>query len=195
MEYYNETLRMKVNYAIDYKDGRYIDHYRTVKLSPKTDSKKVKEVDTKNMGEELVFKGSYLGNTSLVIEDCKIASSFPYKVYQCTDNKCKDNKYQFNSPTTGNATTLVRLKYKLTYDNSLLDTRYFVKDFITRFGKMTFEYNEKTHNPTISYSEEQLPSNDYLFLSTHDRIKDAENIALEFNIRGKSYKYKLECSQ
>ena len=195
MEYYNANLKMKINYAIDYKDGKYIDHYRTIKLNPKADRNKVKDVATKKMGEELVFKDSYLGNTKLVIEDCKIASSFPYKVYQCNDNKCTDNNYLFNSPTTGNATTLVRLKYKLTYDNSVLDSRYFVKDFITRFSKLSFEYNGKTHNPAISYSKEQLPSNDYLFLSTHDRIKEANNITLNFNIRGNSYKYKLECSK
>ena len=195
MDYYNAKLKMKVNYAIDYKDGRYIDHYRTVKLDPKSDTNKIREMATKNMGEELIFKDSYLGNTKLVIENCQIASSFPYKIYQCTDNKCTDNHYQFNSPTTGNATTLVRLKYKLTYDKSILDSRYFVKDFITRFSKMTFEYNGKVHNPTILYSDEQLPSNDYLFLSTHDRIKDSTNITLNFNIRGRSYKYKLECSK
>ena len=195
MDYFNNEFKMKVNYAIDYKDGRYIDRYRTVTLDPKTDRNKLKEIATKNMGEELVFKGSYLGNTKLVIESCKIASSFPYKIFQCTDNKCTDNNYQFNSPTTNNATTLVRLKYKLTYDKTVLDSRYFVKDFITRFSRMSFEYHGKTHSPTILYSEEQLPSNDYLFLSTHDRIKDAENIVLDFNIRGNGYKYKLECSK
>ena len=195
MDYYNAKLKMKVNYAIEYKDGRYIDHYRTVKIEPNTDSNTVKNMDTKSMGEELVFKNSFLGNTKLVIENCQIASSFPYKVYQCTDNKCTDNNYQFNSPTTGNATTLVRLKYKLTYDKSVLDSRYFVKDFITRFSKLSFEVNGKTHSPTILYSDEQLPSNDYLFLSTHDRIKEASDIVLNFNIRGRNYKYKLECSK
>ncbi len=190
-EYYKTKLNMKFKYSVDYKDGKYNYHYRTVKLKPAYDEDKSKIVDSKTLGEELVFKDSYFGNTKLTITEYQIASSFRYKLHKCVERKCSDQTYIVKAPTnTQFDLSLMRLKYNLVLDKEKLGSDYTIDSFIARFATVSFVINGKTYNNRLVLKDESpYASNNYSFIQIRSRAMEAEKVTLKFNIRNKAYEY------
>ena len=193
-EYYENKIQFKILTNVDYKDKKgYNFHYCYVKLNPGEDEEENKVITTKKIGEELSFEGSYLGNTKLLIEDYKINDSFQYNVYQCQDSKCSEKVYFLNSPTDSSFDlSLMRIKYKISYDRNKFDSYYNVNDFVAKFANLKYVINGKEYdNRVILKDDSPYDSNNYSFIEVRSKAKGAEKVFLRFNIRNKIFDYVL----
>ena len=190
-EFYYDSFTLKCLYNMVYNKGELHYNYKKVKLSPKTFSSKQELVTTKNLGEELSFEGSLLGNTKIVIDDISINDKFDYNVIKCNTSGCINRKRTLYAITADKFDlTLLRIKYNISYDYNYLGKRYNNDLFISRLGSIRFEVNGKEYNNRLELVDvTPYYTGDYAFIQIRDKIKKADKIYLDFNVRDKKYTY------
>ena len=192
IEFYYEDFTLKYLYDITYdKNNEMKYEYKKVSLSPKTFNDEAKKVKTVNLGEELSFEDSVLGNTKITISSMSLNDIYYYDIYKCYNKKCEKTTKSVNAKTAEKFDlTLLKILYKIEYDYDTLGSKYTNNEFISKFCNIRFEVNGKEYNNRIDL-EDMTPyySNDYSLIQVRDKLKKAEKIYLDFYIRDKIYTY------
>lgn len=199
-EFYNNDLKFKYLYAIDIGLGNQADYkYRTVSLNEKeVNDFSDKSLSTTKLGEELVFKDSFFGNTKIKIKSMSLGNQFRSNEIKChKGNKCNETTNVFNpyKSTSSHDFTLMRLEYDLEFDEKF-GSEYFIDKFIANYGSIRFLVGEKeyTHKVVLedvisSSSNLSYINRNYTFLNVSDKLYKADEIYLDFTIRDKKYTY------
>lgn len=195
-EYFDDSFTFKYLYGYEYKDRVLEYKYKKVSLSPKTFAEERKQVATANLGEELSFEGSILGNTKITINNAKLNDTFFYNVTKCGNSNCVSSKKSVTAKTAEKFDlTLLRLNYKIDYDYDTLGKKYSNDLFISRFGSIRFEVNGKEYNNRLELDDvTPYYTKDYAIVQVRDKLKLADKIYLDFVIRDKVYTYVIKDS-
>lgn len=194
-EYYDNPFKLKYLYDVEVVNNQPEYKYRTVLIDPFefVASEEYEIVDTKNLGEELTFTDSLLGNTKIVIDEMDLSNKYTYKLVNCKNNNC--NQYVNVLTASTNRTyemTLMRLNYSITYD-SLMGEGYSVSSFIEKFGSIRFVVNGREYDSKIKlFDVTPYPSDHYVFLEVREKLNMAEKIYLDFTVRDKKYTYVIK---
>lgn len=193
-EYYNSDFLLKYLYDRSSKDGELKYKYKNVDLDVKEFSSEKKTSDTKKLGEELSFDGSLLGNTTIKINDYKIADTFYYNTVSCKKGSCNKKTYSIKPDISQSVDfSLLRLNYDIKYDYDKLGKNYYNDNFITQYGTIRFEIDGKMYNNRFTLvNKTPYANNNYAFVEVRSRIATADKIYLDFNIRDKVYTYILK---
>jgi len=196
IEYYSRLLKLRTLESLDYKEDKTTKfNFKTVRLSPVYDSDKTKKVDEKKLNEELVFKDSMLGNTSLTIKKAELADSFGYNVKHCIGTKCdQDSRFITASNKTSIALTVMRLEYDLKLDYKTLGQGYTANDFIARYGKIRYYIKGVKNDEALDHNivvKDLTPvyTNKISFIEVKNILKRATKVYLDFVIKDKEYSY------
>ena len=198
IESYNNSIRLRTLYSIQWKDGSTVFNYRTVRLSPKHDANKTTNVVEKSLGEEMSFEGSMLGKTTIKINDFEMNDSFTYRINKCVETKCStQSNFITASSNTGIALTVMRLNYEIKYDYNTLGKNYAVNDFLARFARIRYVIDGIKNNEALSHNIaiEDLTTiytNKVSFIEVKNVLKRADIIYLDFVIKDKVYTYKIK---
>ena len=140
------------------------------------------------------FEGSLLGNTKITINNMSINDIFYYNIVKCSYTGCINRTRSINAKTTETFDlTLLRLNYKIDYDYDTLGSKYTNDTFISKFGSIRFEINGKTYNNRLDLVDvTPYYTKDYALLQVRDKLKKADKIFLDFNIRDKVYTYVIK---
>lgn len=190
-EYIDNTLTLKYLDNLSYEEGELNYYYKKIKLSPKTFDSEIKKADTKYLGEEMNFSDTILGNTKLKINNIKLEDNFYYNIVKCANGECIKRINSINAKqNTQFDLTIMRLDLSLTFDKEKLGSTYYNSNFITQYGSIRFEINGKVYNNRIELMDvTPFTTNKYIFIQVRDKLKMADKIYLDFNIRDKSYTY------
>ena len=192
IEYYNDSFKLKYLYNTEYVDNELKYNYKIISLNPSNlDDNKSSQVSVVNLNDEMSFGGSILGNTKLVIEDVSLNDIFYYNITKCADSKCVTRNSSVNATDAGNFDlTLLRIKYKLDYDYDKLGQKYSNDLFFSKLGSIRFEVNGKEYNNRLELVDvTPYSTKDFSILEVRDKLKKADKIFLDFNVRGKIYTY------
>ena len=191
IEFYHDSFTLKCLYNVTYKDNELKFKYKKVRLSPETFKQEQELIRTKSLGEKLSFEGSLLGNTTIKINSISINDKFDYNVVKCNTSGCINRKKSIMIPTTDNFDlTLLRINYDINYDYSTLGQRYYNNLFFTKFGSIRFEVNGKEYNNRLELIDyTPYYTGNYAFVQIRDKLRKADKIYLDFNIRDKKYTY------
>ena len=192
VKYYYEDFQLKYLYDITYNSNRDINYeYKKISLAPKTFSNDKKTISTANLGEELSFAGSVLGNTKITIYDMSLNDIFYYNILKCYNKSCNVTTKSVMAKTTEQFDlTLLKLIYKVEFDYDTLGSKYTNNEFLSRFCSIRFIVNGKEYNNRLDLMDSTpYYTNDYSILQVRDKLKLAEKIYLDFNIRDKVYSY------
>lgn len=195
-EYYDESFKFKYLESLTYESNEMNYEYLKVKLSPTEFETEGKIVDTKQLGEELVFKDSIVGNSKLKINDIKINDNFYYKVVKCTKGNCINRTSAISAKQNDKFDlTVMRLNYDLVFDDEKLGKGYYNPDFIVDHGTIRFEINGKMHDNRIALVDvTPYMTNNYLYIVVRDKLKQADKIYLDLTLRDKVYTYIIKDS-
>ena len=191
IEFYYDNFTLKYLYNMSYDKDELKFNYKKVKLSPKTFEEGIKLISTETLGNELSFKGSLLGNTSIKINSVSLSDSFNYKIIKCNTSGCENRVKTITAITAEKFDlTLLRIDYELKYDYDSLGYKYNNDLFITKFGSIRFEVNGKEYNNRLELADvTPYHTGDYVFVQVRDKLKRADKIYLDFSIRDKKYTY------
>ncbi len=199
IEAYSKRLKLRTLYTAYYnKNGGAEYGYRSVRLNPELDKEKLTTVETKKLGEEMNFKDSILGNTTLKINDFKLSDTFYYNITNCNEESCRTAKSNITASAKQNVSlTIMRLNYNIKYDTEVTGTNYNVNDFITRFGRIRYVVNGIKENQAMNHNivlkdVTPLYTNKISFIEVKNVLNRADIIYLDFTIRDKVYTYILK---
>ncbi len=189
IEFYNDTFTLRHLKNVSFENNELNYEYKKVKLSPKEFSKKSQNVDTKYYDEELSLSGSILGNTKIKVDEVILNDYFLYNIRRCKKNACETvTKNITASKNESFDLTLMRMKLKINYDYDTLGRNYTNDKFIQEFGSIRFEINGKEYNNRLQLLDvTPFITNEYIFLQVRDKLKNADKIYLDLNIRDKVY--------
>ena len=189
IEYYNDTLILRHLKNVSFKDNELNYEYRKVKLKPKEFSDKATAVDTKDIKEEITLSGSTYGNTKVRVDEIKLSDNFLYNIKKCKNNSCET--FTNNLTASKNESfdlTLMRMKLNIDFDYETLGRNYTNDKFIQEFGSIRFEISGKEYNNRLQLLDvTPYVTNEYIFIQVRDKLKNADKIYLDLNIRGKVY--------
>lgn len=151
---------------------------------------KVKEA---NIGEELTFIPSPLGNSKLKIKDVKMEKSFNYESTHCVSGEC----YTQSNILTLQYTTVNKMLMKLSFDytkdsNINLINVNRLEDVIQSYGFLRYNYGGKTYNAELINKTPGNYKGKDLYYQVSDNVKKATKVDLVIRIRDKEYIYKLK---
>lgn len=166
----------------------------TVKLSPKEVTTNLDNVDA-NITQNMNFNDSTLGNVSITINSYELAPRFKFRYDYCISTSECMQSYEYIYPTLSGAYDKVLLKLNgyLDYDDNYLLTKNLF-EFIKKFGVIKYKISNKTYTNKVEIKQirpVKSKSSD-LFIEVNKDLMNAENIFLEFNIRGKKFVYNLK---
>lgn len=188
--YDSRSIYLRYLYDIEYKDSEMDFKYRTVKLKP-SEFNNPKVIEEKKLGEEIIFKDSLLGNTKLNIRNIRIEQNFLYKAKYCVNNDCI-TRYDSIVPNFNSTYDLsvMRIDYDLSFDRKYLGNRYKNNKFFEDHGSIRFVIKGKEYQHKINLKDiTPLPTLNYAFLEVRTRLKEAEKIYLDINVRNRIYTY------
>lgn len=194
IEFYNDSFKLNYLYNTVYEDNELHYNYKKISLTPKTFSDNQKQVEVKEIGEELSFEGSILGDTKITINSVNINDTINYDIFNCKNLKCLTTSKSVTAKTTENFDlSLMSLNYNISYDKNIFDNYYSNFLFFEKFGSIRFEINGKEYNNRIKLVD-VTPYNTkgYSIIQVRDKLKIADKIYLDFNIRDKVYTYILK---
>lgn len=173
---------------------RYMDNFKiyTVDITPRSLNKE-EEIMTSNIGDTVNFDKTILDNTTLTINSAEISDRFRYDYQLCFNDGC-NSYYEYLVPSTdNNASHLLKLNYDYTYDQDIEKINSLYK-FVKNFGKIKYLENDeyKVMNIPINEVKPKRAKSVDTYIELTDEVANSSNIIIEFNIRGKIYKYNVK---
>ncbi|NLM62883.1 MAG: hypothetical protein GX190_01030 [Mollicutes bacterium] len=180
-----------------YEKGKWIPKYVKVNLYPRNLDNIVK-TSYYNLGDEISFENSILGQTSIRIDDFKVARQHKLDYIFCVnDEECYDS-YEYIKPDIFNVhdKTIMYLNGSITWDEELAITPIVdVFEFINKFAKINYEVDGQLKQQTIELKKvkpQKVKKTNNYYIEVVSEIERADKIYLIFNIRDMTYIYKLE---
>ena len=170
-----------------------------VKLEPTKLYEEKETLTEAKLGEELNFKNSHLGNTTLKITDYEMRDRFTIRYLFCTKttNNCMDS-IEYLMPNLYNSNydkTLLKLNAEIHFDKNFVSAN--VKDiysFFSILGKIEYEIDGQKKTQDVYLGEvknAKIPEGTY-YLEVFREIKIADKIDLVFQVRNHTYRYSLK---
>lgn len=190
-EYENERFRFGylVGSKVDENVSEYI--YTKVALKPKEVVEDKEVTKTAKLNEPLTFQDSVFGNTTLTVKSSSFSNSYLYHYHTCENQKCTDTT-NYLAPTTntlGYATTIMRIEYDLNFDDKIKN--HDLASFISKYSSISYVVNGTEYDSERTIFKEITPIYipGYSYFEVVDRVERAEQVYLNFKIRGKKYRY------
>lgn len=217
MPYYGKEIKAKTNndyvllYSISKKDinksctlkvlneatnnkGKMVTKYSKIKLTPVVINK-VNKIKTVNVGQNINFTNSNIGNSLLQIKSYTHTNSYTYSYEYCYNaGNCTTKNGIVSAKSTAGSTgsSLIVLDYELDLDKNtsyakhILNDSEFFEDFIT---VSTYNGNEETEVLTTNVTPKDLQNK--LILQVDGNIDYSKETYLNIVIRNKKYSVKL----
>ena len=130
--------QMRIYSGVDNKNGKIIPRYKTINIKPKNI---IKEIDMGNteIGKEILFEDTFLGNTKYKLKKFEIADSYTYEYEYCHKSKECINLRKTLVPTSGNV--LLIFKDEISWDENSPYYQNKTIDFYKHFTKLTYTYS------------------------------------------------------
>ena len=195
IEYYSRVLKMKTVNYVEYKEGKVVFNYRTVRLSPIYDSNKTKTVREVRIKEDLSFKESLLGNTVLNISKVDLSDIFSYNVKHCKGSICNTESRFVSAPNYSNVSlTVMRIQYSLKLDYEKLGKGYTSNDFLARYGKIRYyisgiKNDQALYHNIVIKDLTPVNTNKISFIEVKSILERATKVYIDFSIKDKVYSY------
>lgn len=154
---------------------------------------KINETIKVNIGEELNFVDSNLGNTKITLSNPVISNQYIYKYEQCVNNVCNIYQDIINLDYKKNNSTLMILDYKYEIDNKIpfYGVSQKANKFIETFMKIKYkENNEIVYAKVYDVTPNKLDGK--IAIETTNKIKNSDLLELSFIIRNKEYIIKVK---
>ena len=189
-------MELKFNDSISFVKGEIGAKNIYVRLKP-VDLTKVGQTFEKKLGDVLSFEDTYLGSSSIKIDNFEINNKFKVDYKYCYRNdKCIDSSEYVSASATGNYfKTLLKLSGNFIIDSSNnIKNIYDIRSFLNSFGVISYEIDGQWKYVKID-SNVIKPTNakveDY-FIEVPIDVKNASHVNLIFNVRNNSFKYTLK---
>lgn len=190
----NEYL-IKILEGLDYKAGQVSSRYKNIKLNPKKiDS--ITEEDNLSIGKIANFKNSFLGYTTLKIDNYSLSNTYTYDYTYCySTNNCQTLKDKITTNVSGiiEKTTLLILNGEYSVDlNTIYGSHLKLESkFLDQLLSLRYEKNGKTYIVSLENRTTNLMNNTIVFETSYD-IVNADKIDLLITLRNKRYIYNLK---
>lgn len=189
----NKKMAIRVNHGVFIDKGKEFSKNMYINLGKSIPQEL--EIKNYNLGDEIVFEDTLLGNTRINIIDYEITQKYFYKYYVCDNcngetsegNKGKEimDSITYNGKDiTANKLIVFHIKYNP--DNNVINKYKHVSGLIDLFAYIEYEMDNKTHLSKTSGLTPQNVNN-LAVLSIPNQIDIKNNIKLVFMIRNKKY--------
>ncbi len=176
-----------------FKNNKVEYEYKNYKFSPKNiDNNYIST--TKKFNDKLTFDKNIFGNTTLVIKNVLITSSFEYKYNNCTDENNCTTVTDVIFPTDSTKNSLLIVEYRLDIDknapiyNSIKDNK---SEFINKFIKATYTHQDSTYlTPILPKSIQNLDN--VVFSDISKTIQNMEKINVVISTRNENYIFNIK---
>ena len=188
-----KNYKIKVQNGTVYSNGVKKPKYNYITLTPAVIDEITTE-STVNSGEDLSFKNSNLGNTTINLSNPIITNKYIYDYEFCNEkNECNNYKNVISVDPLKNKQVLIVLDYNID-----LDTNTGIYSYSQSFNKIieTFGKVKYNQNGTVYYLDIKnvTPStmNNQIVLETANIIEKLDNLYISFIIRNKEYLVKIK---
>ncbi len=165
-----------------------------ISLDPTLISEEIEQTDI-NLGTNINFQDTNLGNTELVITDYEFTNRYEYTYEYCVNStNCipSTNAVSIDYATDGSYTTLLVLGYELRLDEDIpyMDVTKTYRSFFEDFVKIEYVSNNTTYTHKISISNPSTYT-DKAIIKVPISLASSDSVTVNITIRNKSYRIKL----
>lgn len=186
------SYKIKVFNGSTLSDDLIVGKFNLVTITPIIINKILTEA-TVNIGEEVSFNNSNLGDTNLILSNPIITDKYVYNYEYCIKDSCTTYKDIVNLDYTKNDKTLLILDYKYNISTEVPYYKYSstINNFIESFGKVRYIEDDEIKYGTV---KDVTPNKlkDKIVLETTNNIKNISELSLAIIIRNKEYIIKLK---
>lgn len=182
------SYQLRILNGLSEKNGTLLKNYKKITVRPQNLTK------TDNLGDlkpnqEVSLKKTMLGNTSYILKDIKLVSSYPYSYDLCDKNGCK--KINDTIVARGGKALLV-IEDNIDLDENTAYSKYKNKDFYIDFTYLNYQFKitaGKEHGDKVknAYLRNITPQNmeGKKVYEVPSTVLDADKINLVIRIRNK----------
>lgn len=205
----NRDYRYAIVYKIDSKDKnkamKWVIYngsvtqkkkqvFRHIYVNLKTESKYNPSVGGNyTLGEEINFKDTYLGNTTLMVKDYEFKDSYLYEYEACFYDDCKKykDKLSVNLKHPDYKLLIVKADYKP--DTSTMFYAYGgnLRNFISKFVDIEYKIDETVYTDKAIHVTPQNATN-FIAFEVPPEMENASIIQFTITIRDKTYYINLK---
>lgn len=177
--------QMRIYSGMDNKNGKLIPRYKTINIKPKNIIEEI-DMGRTEIGKEILFEDTFLGNTKYKLKKFEIADSYTYEYEYCHKSKDCINLRKTLVPTSGNV--LLIFKDEISWDE---ESAYFKNkniDFYKHFTKLTYTYSRGESTKVYETSMKNVtPSGvkDVKIYEITNIVNRSTNVNLIFQARNK----------
>ncbi|MDD4547826.1 MAG: hypothetical protein PHI05_03705 [Bacilli bacterium] len=198
-EKYLEDGVMQFKYldTFGFEKGRWQPRFVHVDLSPRNLDKIVK-TNNYNLGDEVSFKDSILGDTTFKLNSVNIAKEYKLNYQFCAKkDECYDS-VEYLKPDIYNQydKAIMEINGIVNFDNNLAITPIVdTYEFIEKFGTISYKINNQLKEHKVPLKEVKplkfRKTNNY-YIEVLSEVEKATEVYLNFNIRDMKYIYRLK---
>jgi len=174
---------------VDILRGEIAAKYKDVSLDVES-FMDILEPETYYYGDAISLEESTLHSSELVINSYTIGDNFTETYDYCVGSTCNTGKVIITPDVLGRyERTILKLDMELDLDPLLYINKYITNnsDFISFFGNISYEINDKEVNAPITVKTYENLETKNVYLEVPSEIKNAKNIKLKVFIRNKRY--------
>ncbi len=197
MPYILNSNQVKNNYKLTLYNGQATKSERsrtiTIKIKP-TRLIGVEVVRNANLGENVSFSSTMLGNTSLNITNVEFTNRFEYTYEQCYNEECRNyNGLVLIQGTSSVQETLMLLDYDFVIDNTTESYKSIqnIKTFINTFATIEYTVGDKKYTSSINNVTPNELGENRLVFQIPAAASTADSLNLRITIRNRCYIIKL----
>lgn len=188
----DNNYKLKIANGSVVSEDKKVGKFNYVTITPIVINNVVVE-ENKNLGDEINFSNSNLGNTTLTLSNLEITSKYIYDYKYCIKDNCINYKDVISIDYTKNGKLLMVLDYNYNLDNSISYYKHStnIKTFINDFVKLRYEEEDKAVYETV---KDVTPSNleNKLVLEIPNKVDSLDSYYLSIIVRNKEYLIKLK---
>ena len=186
----NSSFTLKAYKGSTTTDNKLKANYNEIRLNPKKQID-IGDADRVRLGEELSFKNSNVGNTTLKIKDYSFNSSYLYTYEICDEDICKPRTDIITPDYTASnkSAYLLILDYDFKLDDQSIYSKYNsdFRLFVTDFMKVKYVKNGQTYySNAISRTPDKLDNGKEIVQIDRD-VSEASEVQLVFTIRNRNH--------
>ena len=187
-----KVKKITIHNGTVYDNGTHIDRHIFINLKYKTiDS--VSIVGNYHLGDSIIFKDTFLENTSINIKSYSVNKKYLYKYKECvSSDNCNSYDDMLTISPNGANDNRVLLVLESDYSQELSTpyARSFtsLNSFVNNFCKIQYRVNEKIYSD-ISTNVTPSNANDFIAFEVPQQIEYADLIQIVITIRNKTYMY------
>ncbi len=180
--------------SVKYNVGDIVANYKKVRVKPES-LEKVSEAGSYKLQEEVNFKDSMLGNSTLKITGYNITNTYKYNYEFCVGENDCTTSVDIITPnyTKSSGTILMVLDYDLKLDET---TNYYKNNksantFFSQFSKIRYKVGDETITESVTNLTPKNLTGKVVF-QVDNQIRSSKNVDLVLILRNKEYTIKIK---